>query len=64
MLKMRYYYLLKYSPYEECRTVAYSAGNRGGQSPSEAFITETQTLTARVTLIKRQNPNWTQSIFG
>lgn len=40
ILKMSNYYLFKYSPYEECMAVAYSAGNKGGQNPSETFITE------------------------
>lgn len=58
------YDLSKYSPYVECVTMAYSAGNKSGQSPAEISIPEMGTLTARAELIKRQNPNQNRSVLG
>lgn len=62
--KMGNYDLLKYSPYAECMTIAYSAGKKSGQSPAEISITEKGTCTARAELIKRPNPNQNQPILG
>lgn len=43
----------KYSTYVESVTIAYSVGNKSGQSAAEISIAETGTHTARAELIKR-----------
>lgn len=58
------YDLSKYSPYVDSMTMAYSAGNKSGQSPAEISITEMGTHTARAELIKRQNSNQNWHVIG
>lgn len=62
--KMGNYDLSKYSPYVDSMTMAYSAGNKSGQSPAEISITEMGTHTARAELIKRQNSNQNWHVIG
>lgn len=44
--------------------MVYSAGNKSVQSPTAISIKEMGTHTARVELIKRQNPNQNRHVLG
>lgn len=56
--------MTKYNPNVDCVTMVYSAGNKSVQSPTAISITEMGTHTARVKLIKRQNPNQNRHVLG